>query len=118
MNPYLPLYEYIPDGEPHVFDGKAYIFGSHDRFDGEVFCQNDYIAYCADFDDLDHWHYCGVIYSKYQDPRNEGLEGLEAHYMWAPDVVKGNDGRYYLYYCLDVLPEIAVAVSDTPAGKY
>lgn len=118
MNPYLPLYEYIPDGEPHVFDGKAYIFGSHDRFDGEVFCQNDYIAYCADFDDLDHWHYCGVIYSKYQDPRNEGLEGLDAHYMWAPDVVKGNDGRYYLYYCLDVLPEIAVAVSDNPAGKY
>ena len=59
-----------------------------------------------------------MIYSKYQDPRNEGLEGLDAHYMWAPDVVKGNDGRYYLYYCLDVLPEIAVAVSDNPAGKY
>ena len=42
MNPYLPLYEYIPDGEPHVFDDKVYIFGSHDRFDGEVFCPVSY----------------------------------------------------------------------------
>ena len=31
FNPYLPLYEYIPDGEPHVFDGRLYIYGSHDR---------------------------------------------------------------------------------------
>ena len=23
VNPYLPLYEYIPDGEPHVFGGPA-----------------------------------------------------------------------------------------------
>ena len=30
-NPYLPLCEYIPDGEPHVFGGRLYIFGSHDR---------------------------------------------------------------------------------------
>ena len=22
-NPYLPLWEYIPDGEPHVFDGMC-----------------------------------------------------------------------------------------------
>lgn len=35
-NPYLPSYEYIPDGEPHVFDGRIYIYGSHDRFDGAV----------------------------------------------------------------------------------
>ena len=24
-NPYLPLHEYIPDGEPYVFDGRLYI---------------------------------------------------------------------------------------------
>ena len=118
MNPYLPLYEYIPDGEPHVFDDKVYIFGSHDRFDGEVFCQNDYITYYAYLNDLEHWHYAGVIYQKTQDPRNAGLTGKDIHCMWAPDVVKGLDGRYYLYYCLDVLPEIAVAVCDKPDGKY
>ena len=25
-NPYLPLWEYVPDGEPHVFDGRVYVF--------------------------------------------------------------------------------------------
>ena len=29
-NPILPLDKYIPDGEPHVFDGRVYLFGSHD----------------------------------------------------------------------------------------
>jgi len=32
FNPYLPCYEYIPDGEPHVFGDRVYIFGSHDKF--------------------------------------------------------------------------------------
>ena len=37
QNPYLPMWEYIPDGEPYVFadpdnPGKkrVYIYGSHD----------------------------------------------------------------------------------------
>ena len=30
FNPYLPSWEYIPDGEPYVFDGRIYIYGSHD----------------------------------------------------------------------------------------
>ncbi|MCQ2088232.1 MAG: xylosidase, partial [Bacilli bacterium] len=30
-NPYLPGWEYIPDGEPKVFGDRLYIFGSHDR---------------------------------------------------------------------------------------
>ena len=33
MNPYLPLYEYIPAGEPNVFGDRIYVYGSHDRFD-------------------------------------------------------------------------------------
>lgn len=118
MNPYLPLYEYIPDGEPHVFGDRVYIYGSHDKFDGEVFCQNDYVSYSASTDNLQEWKYEGVIYKKSKDPRNKDLEGLAMHCLWAPDVVQGLDGRYYLYYCMDVLPEIGVAVCDTPAGEY
>ena len=114
FNPFLPSYEYIPDGEPHVFGDRIYLFGSHDRFNGDVYCQNDYVCYSAPTDDLSDWKYEGVIYRRDQDPRN--TDGN--HYMWAPDVAKGPDGRYYLYYCMDVFPEIAVAVSDTPAGKY
>lgn len=31
LNPYLPSWEYIPDGEPHVFGDRVYIYGSHDK---------------------------------------------------------------------------------------
>ena len=42
FNPYLPSFEYVPDGEPHVFGDRLYVFGSHDRFNGKGFCVNDY----------------------------------------------------------------------------
>ena len=38
-NPYLPAWEYIPDGEPRVFGDRLYIFGSHDRFGAEGYCE-------------------------------------------------------------------------------
>lgn len=114
FNPYLPSYEYIPDGEPRVFDGRLYIYGSHDRFNGDVYCQNDYVCWSAPEDDLSDWRYEGVIFKKTQDPRN--ADG--AHALWAPDVCKGLDGKYYLYYCLDFLKEIGVAVANNPAGPY
>ena len=38
--------------------------------------------------------------------------------MCAPDVQKGPDGRYYLYYEYDRAVITSVAVCDTPAGKY
>lgn len=37
-NPYLPLWEYIPDGEPRVFGDRVYIYGSHDRAGSDEFC--------------------------------------------------------------------------------
>lgn len=115
LNPYLPEYEYIPDGEPHVFGERVYIYGSHDRFGGKKFCLNDYVCYSADVQDLTKWRYEGVIYTKTQDPRMK--DGT--HELWAPDVVRGKDGRYYLYYCPDdTIKSIGVAVCDTPAGKY
>ncbi|MBQ1491075.1 MAG: family 43 glycosylhydrolase [Blautia sp.] len=136
FNPYLPLWEYIPDGEPHFFEGRLYIYGSHDRFDGEYFCMNDYVCWSADADDLTSWRYEGVIYRKDQDPRNKltlspitrripgksrfpgGKNNPDLHCLWAPDVARGPDGRYYLYYCLDYLPEIGVAVSSAPQGPF
>lgn len=38
LNPYLPGWEYVPDGEPHVFGDRIYIYGSHDRSHGTTFC--------------------------------------------------------------------------------
>lgn len=110
FNPYLPCYEYIPDGEPRVFGDRLYIFGSHDKFGGKQFCENDYVTWSAPVDDLSDWRYEGVIYRKDQDPRPGNL--------YAPDVVQGIDGRYYLYYSKADTSVISVAVCDTPVGRY
>lgn len=114
VNPYLPSWEYIPDGEPYVFNGRVYVYGSHDRFNGYVYCLNDYVCWSAPVDDLGDWRYEGVIYKKTDDPLNP--DGSMC--LYAPDVTVGPDGRYYLYYVLDKVPIVSVAVSDTPAGKY
>ncbi len=112
-NPYLPLYEHIPDGEPHVFGDRLYVFGSHDMENGNEFCELDYVAWSAGVDDLSDWRCEGVIYRKDQDPYNTDRLPL-----YAPDVVQGRDGRYYLYYCIKFQDSINVAVCDTPAGQY
>ena len=44
-NPYLPLWEHIPDGEPHVFRDRLYVFGSHDLENGNEFCEQDYVSW-------------------------------------------------------------------------
>ena len=119
-NPFLPLHEYIPDGEPHVFGDRVYHYGSHDREGGYTFCMEDYVVYSAPVDNLADWRYEGITYKASQDPSYPELK-----YMYAPDVVQGNDGRYYLYYCMGgdygyggYTGPISVAVCDTPAGKY
>ncbi len=114
VNPYLPSWEYIPDGEPYVFEGRVYIYGSHDFYDGHVFCLGDYVCWSAPIDELWNWRYEGVIYKKTQDPLN--TDGKMC--LYAPDVTVGPDGRYYLYYVLDHVSVVSVAVCDTPAGNY
>ena len=113
-NPYLPEWEYIPDGEPYVFGDRVYVYGSHDRFDAPLFCLNDYVCWSAPLSDLSSWTCSGVIYRKKQDPMNR----LGIRILFAPDVAKGPDGRYYLYYAFDFLGAIGVAVCDTPDGQY
>ncbi|MCR5337405.1 MAG: carboxylesterase family protein [Lachnospiraceae bacterium] len=113
-NPYLPSCEYVPDGEPHVFGDRVYVFGSHDAYNGKTFCPNDYVCYSAPVEDKAAWRYEGVIYRKTDDPANAGGHMV----LYAPDVTQGPDGRYYLYYALDKVTHISVAVCDSPAGKY
>lgn len=114
FNPYLPSWEYIPDGEPYVFGDRVYVYGSHDFFNGYVFCMGDYVCWSAPVDNLADWRYEGVIYPRNADPMNQDGEMC----LYAPDVTVGPDGRYYLYYVLDHLDIVSVAVCDTPAGKY
>ena len=113
-NPYLPSWEYVPDGEPYVFGDRVYVYGSHDMFAGDVYCMGDYVCWSAPVSDLGDWRYEGVIFKKSDDPANGDLQGN----LYAPDVVIGPDGRYYLYYVLSTWDRVSVAVCDEPAGKY
>lgn len=122
FNPFLPEWEYIPDGEPHVFGDRVFLFGSHDQEAGETFCMLDYVCWSVPVKALGDWTCSGVIYSASQDPR---FDSNRRQYLYAPDVVQGNDGRFYLYYCLSgpggrggYHNPISVAVCDTPDGKY
>lgn len=121
FNPFLPLSEYIPDGEVHVFGNRAYLFGSHDRERGDTYCMLDYVSWSAPVSDLSDWKCSGTVYSACQDP----LYGENMRYLYAPDAVQGNDGRFYLYYCMagrwgrgGYSNPVSVAVCDRPDGRY
>lgn len=120
FNPFLPLDVCIPDGEPHVFGDRVYLFGSHDKEGGHTFCMLDYVVYSAPVDDLTEWSCKGISYRASQDPDHDVRP-----YMYAPDVVQGNDGLFYMYYCMSgaygiggYTGPISVAVCDTPDGEY
>lgn len=122
FNPFLPLDTYIPDGEPHVFGDRVYLYGSHDKEGGETFCMLDYEVWSAPVDDLSDWSCRGTSYSAAQDPLSKETG---RPYLYAPDCVQGKDGRYYLYYCLSgdkgqggYFGPVGVAVCDTPDGKF
>lgn len=115
FNPYLPLNVCIPDGEPHVFGDRVYVYGSHDQEGGADFCVLDYEVWSAPVDDLSDWRCPGVAYRAKQDPDWTQARGYA---MYAPDCVQGKDGRFYLYYALSggglFTSPIHVAVSDKP----
>ncbi len=123
FNPILPLDEYIPDGEPHVFGDRIYLFGSHDTEGGTRYCaEQNYVGWSAPISNPTDWRYEGEIFNSNQDPDHK--QG-ETNDLYAPDVVQGNDGRYYLYYTFNHSGEgvsghniCKVAVCDTPAGRY
>ena len=120
MNPILPLNEYIPDVEAHVFGDRVYLYGSHDRADSERFCVQDYTVWSALVSDLTRWTCHGVSYRKDQDPHSVNGEPVD---YYAPDCVQGPDGRFYLYYVAmgpntKGFGPISVAVSDRPEGPF
>ena len=119
-NPFLPFTEYVPDGEPHVFGDRVYLYGSHDAANSTRFCTEDYTVWSAPVNDLSSWTCHGVTYRKAQDPRSK--PGKEVDF-YAPDCVQGPDGRYYLYYFaagpnMKPFGPMSVAVSDLPEGPF
>lgn len=114
VNPYLPGWEYIPDAEPHVFQNRVYIYGSHDRADAAAYCVENYVTWSAPVEDLSQWRYECVSYRRDQDIQNK-----DGHIpLYAPDAAQGPDGRYYLYYAMWGTGTISVAVSNEPKGPF
>ena len=117
-NPYLPNWEYIPDGEPRVFGDRIYVYGSHDNAGSDKFC--DYVLKCwsAPLDNLNNWICHGTIFRVRADRDHAADTDWtdESHFLYAPDVVERN-GKYYLYaYILNSIG--CVAVSDRPEGPF
>lgn len=120
-NPYLPLWEHIPDGEPHVFEDpdnpgkyRIYIYGSHDILKTE-YCGVEQVVWSAPVENPTEWEYEGVSFKYY----NESLGKNEI--LYAPDVceVKNEDGTktYYLY-PNNMGGSKLVAKSDRPEGPF
>ena len=116
---YLVKHIYTADPSAHVFNGKIYIYPSHDiesgipeNDNGDHFDMQDYHVFSMDSIDgevTDH----GVVL----DVKNIPWSGRQ---LWAPDCAEKN-GKYYLYFPLkdknDIF-RIGVAVSNKPEGPF
>jgi hypothetical protein len=115
----LVTHIYTADPSAHVFEGKIYIYPSHDidndiPFDdlGSHFAMEDYHVISMDSTDdkaIDH----GVALDIKNVP-------WAVRQMWAPDAAFKN-GKYYLYFpakrANDIF-QIGVAVGNSPAGPF
>ena len=100
QNPYLPLWEHLPDGEPRVFEDpdqpgkyRAYIIGSHD-VTYTAYCGPDIRMWSAPVEDLSQWRDEGPIFTWFVNGQWDT--------MFAPDLVETIDkatGKktYWLY---------------------
>ena len=122
QNPYLPLWEHLPDGEPRVFEDpdqpgkfRAYIIGSHDT-NYTAYCGSDIRMWSAPVEDLTQWRDEGPIFTHYVDGQWDT--------MFAPDLVEVKDkttGKktYYLYPHSRGWQRVAmVCKGDRPNGPF
>lgn len=110
---------YTADPSAHVFDGKIYVYPSHDIDAGIPFNDN------GDHFGMEDYHVISM-----DSPDAEAVDnGVALHVkdvpwaerqMWAPDAAH-KDGKYYLYFPAkkaDNIFQIGVAVSESPVGPF
>lgn len=107
-NPYLPMWEHTPDGEPYIFEDpdrpgeyRVYVYGSHDSMI-TGYCGRELVVWSASVDNLNEWRYDGEILRVKENALGEPLndKGL-SDVLYAPDVAEKieADGTkmYYLF---------------------
>jgi len=113
--------QFSADPTARIFNGKVYLFPSHDIPAPESFprkdwfCMADYHVFSST--NLTDWTDHGVIVS--QD--KIGWVNPTSYSMWAPDCIERN-GKYYFYFPANVKTGkgfgIGVAIADKPEGPY
>ena len=88
--------QYTADPTARVFNGKVYLYPSHDIFPPEGqrqdwFCMEDYHVFSSE--NLTDWTDHGVIVTQNKVP----WVRPDSYSMWAPDCVERN-GKYYFYF--------------------
>ena len=98
---------YTTDPSAHVFNGRLYVYTSHDENNATYFDMLDWHVFSTD--NLTDWVDHGAILS---------LEDINwaDKWAWAPDCVE-RDGKYYFYYPVE-RAKIGVAISDSPTGPF
>jgi hypothetical protein len=129
QNPYLPLWEYIPDGEPYLFEDpdnpgkmRVYVYGSHDSLIKE-YCGREQVVWSAPEDDLSAWRYDGVIFESKKDAKGNWLyDNRQGDILYAPDMtVRVENGKkvYYLFPNNQARGrKNMIAKSDRPDGPF
>ena len=107
-NPYMPLWEHIPDGEPYVFEDpdqpgkyRVYVYGSHDDLI-TMYCGRNQVVWSASVDSLNNWRYDGTILVVDKNRDGEPFDSAgTADVLYAPDVTLVTDANgkktYYLF---------------------
>ncbi|PJJ07657.1 glycosyl hydrolase family 43 [Flavobacterium sp. 1] len=115
----LVSHMYTADPSAHVFNGKIYIYPSHDIDAGIPFNDN------GDHFGMEDYH----VFSMESITSEAVDNGVALHVadvawaekqMWAPDAAYKN-GKYYLYFPAkrpDGIFQIGVAVGDSPEGPF
>ena len=112
-----PSFTNVAVHDPSVIKtcGAYYVFGSH--------------LASAKSNDLMNWEQISAtarngnkLIPNVTEEMAEALKWAETDTFWAPDVIRLNDGRYYLYYCNckgdSPLSCLGIAVADDPEGPY
>ena len=129
-NPYMPLWEHIPDGEPYVFEDpdnpgkqRVYVYGSHDDLITE-YCGRDQVVWSAPVEDLSHWRYDGTILVVDKNRDGEPFDSAgTADVLFAPDVTMTTDKDGKKTYWLFPNDQTGyrnglIAKSDRPDGPF